>query len=77
MKVRSIPVTFRKQAFVTAIEHARDKMNLTVHDVQDLAEYAAYADFARKTNRTLLMDNFLKLCNLFDLDPREFFELAH
>lgn len=76
MKTRSIPITFRKQAFISAIEHARDEMNLNVRDVEDLADYGGYADFARKAGKTMLMDNFLKLCNLFDLDPRDFFELA-
>lgn len=75
-RTRSIPMVFRKQAFVTEIEQRRLELGLNMTDIEDLSGYHGYRTFTAHVDQTMKIENFLLLCNLLDLDPRNYFELA-
>lgn len=75
MIVRSHAMLFAVRRFVLECEGRRVELGLTMKDVENLAEYHAYSHLTFRQADNIEMKNFLKLCNLFDLDPRDFFEL--
>jgi transcriptional regulator with XRE-family HTH domain len=76
MRVRSIPMVLAKQRFLSHVEQARIELNLTQADVEELAGYRGYKQVLTGRSADMQVDNFLRLCNLLDLDPRDYFELA-
>lgn len=75
MIVRSHAMVFAVHKFVAECEGQRVAMKLTLKDVEELADYWNYNRLVATHAVNIELKNFLRLCNLFDLDPREYFEL--
>ena len=75
-RTRSIPMIFRKQSFITEVEQRRIELGLTMIDIEELSGYHGYRTFIVRTGQTLHLEHFIMVCNLLDLDPRNYFELA-
>ena len=76
-RTRSIPMVFRAVHFANEIMSRRLEMKLNIREVGELVKVHAttISTYERAGESNMKMENFLDLCNLFDLDPREFFEL--
>lgn len=76
-RTRSIPMVFRAVHFANEIMSRRLEMKLNIREVAELVKVHAttVSKYEQGKEDNMKMDNFLDLCNLFDLDPREFFEL--
>jgi len=78
-RTRSVPMVFNNVRFGNDILTRRIELGMTGQNVAELCG-DIHAMLVFKYERGLetnpKMDNFLKLCNVFDLDPREYFELA-
>lgn len=77
-KVRSIDFVFRKNAFATDIMAARTELGVTQREA---ARSLSVTEAALGSYENALEDNpklqhFLAVCNLYDLDPRNYFELG-
>lgn len=77
-KVRSIDFIFRKNSFATDIVAARAELGYTQREV---AKHLNVTEAALGSYENALEDNpklqhFLSVCNLYDLDPRNYFELG-
>lgn len=75
MIVRSHAMVFAVHKFVQACEGHRTELGFTMWQVQELAAYHSYHALVSKARANIEMKNFLALCNVFDLDPRDYFEL--
>lgn len=76
-RTRSIPMVFRVTHFGNEIMSRRLELGMTIREVSEMAKIHAttISTYERGEEANMKMDNFLDLCNLFDIDPREFFEL--
>ena len=76
-KTRSVPMVFRVTDFGLDIFVMRNQMQLTCEDVGALVGIhgTTVSKYERGTEANMHMGNFLGLCNLYDLDPRNYFEL--
>lgn len=76
-KERSIPFVFRANEFGSDILAGRLEMNVSAAVVANHVKIHAttVTKYERGQETNPKMDNFLDLCNLFDLDPRKYFEL--
>jgi DNA-binding XRE family transcriptional regulator len=77
-KVRSIDFVFRKTQFATDILACRAELGYTQREV---AKHLNVTEAALGSYENALEDNpkmlhFLSVCNLYDLDPRDYFELG-
>ena len=74
---RSIPFVFRANEFGNDILAVRLEMAVSASTVANHVKISAstVAKYERGAEDNMKMENFLDLCNLFDLDPRKYFEL--
>lgn len=75
--VKSHPMEFAKRAFSADIQASRIDAKMSISDV---ADYVGLSDttvshYESGNEGNMHIENFLKLCNLFDLDPRAYFIL--
>ena len=79
IKIGSVPMIFNHQRFGNDCLARRLHLRMKVSDIADLIETSAsvISRYERGTEPNLHMNVFLKMCNVFDLDPREYFELEH
>jgi transcriptional regulator with XRE-family HTH domain len=77
-RTRSVPMVFRHIHFANECVSRRVELKLSNIDVCNLSglSSATVSVYERGLEPNPQMANFLKLCNLYDLDPREFFELG-
>lgn len=77
-RTKSIPMLFRHANFGITILAHRTELGLSQDAVGALVGVTGsmVGDYERGKEDNPKMKNFLALCNLFDLDPREFFELG-
>jgi len=76
-KIRSVPMVFRAVHFANECMAHRIELKLSLTDVQELT---GLSDTTIKNAENAVfpnmhMGNFIAICNVYDLDPREFFEL--
>jgi len=76
-KVRSVPMKFRAVHFANECMAHRIELKLSLTDVQELT---GLSDTTIKNAENAVfpnmhIGNFVTICNVYDLDPREFFEL--
>lgn len=74
---RSINMVFRKNAFAADIRSARLELGYSLDDV---ARHVSITDgqigrYEQGKEDNMKMQNFLELCNLYDLNPQDYFEL--
>lgn len=77
-RTRSINFTFRKVAFATDITACRAELGYTQREVARSLETcteAALGSYENALEDNPKLQNFLAICNLYDLDPRNYFEL--
>lgn len=76
-RVKSVKMTFNEQMFGATIAACRAELGVTGAEAEAslLFERSALYRYERGDENNIKMQNFLSLCNLYDLDPREFFEL--
>jgi len=74
---KSVAMRFRASNFGITIFAHRRELGLSQDAVASLigATGSMISDYEQSKEDNPKMKNFLALCNLFDLDPREFFEL--
>ena len=77
-RTRSVPMVFRKIHFGNECLASRLELGLTQLDVQTLTglSTAAISEYERGNQDNMHVGNFLALCNAYDLDPRDFFDLG-
>lgn len=77
-RVRSIPMAFNAVHFGNVISAHRAELKMTLTEVAKLTTIHAttLSDYERGGESNMKMENFLSLCNLYDIDPREFFVLG-
>lgn len=75
MIVRSHAMVFAVTKFVQDCEGRRVELGLNQREIMTLADYNNYHRLTRVKPVNIEMKNFLALCNVFDLDPRDYFEL--
>lgn len=75
---RSIKMIFNPIKFGNDIMARRLELKLTTHDIETLSGLAqsAIARYERGEEPNPKMQSFLAVCNAYDIDPREYFELA-
>lgn len=76
-KIKSIPMIFRHNEFGSDCLAARTEIGMTCEDVAKHINIhsSTVAKYERGCEENPKMNNFLDLCNLYDLDPRKYFEL--
>jgi transcriptional regulator with XRE-family HTH domain len=76
-RTKSIPMIFRKNEFGRDIAARRIELELSLSHVGELINIsgATISDYENGNECNMKMQNFLAICNVFDLDPREYFEL--
>jgi len=77
-RVRSVPMRFRAANFgITCLAH-RLELKMSQDAVASLIGVTGsmISDYERGNEDNPKMKNFLALCNLYDLDPRDYFELG-
>lgn len=76
-RVRSIPLVFDAVKFGNDVLACRLEAGLTCEQVARIAdmEKSGVARYERGEVDNLKMQNFLKLCNVWDLDARDYFVL--
>jgi len=74
---RSIPMVFRHTDFGNDIFTRRLELKLTASEVAQLitVDQSTVSKYERGAEPNMKVGNFLTLCNIFDLDPRNYFEL--
>lgn len=77
-RVRSIDFIFRKHRFATDITASRAELGMTQIEVANHVGLSgsAISDYESAHEDNMKLKNFLNLCNLFDLNPHEYFELS-
>lgn len=77
IKFGSVAMIFNHQRFGNDLLARRLHLHMTGRDVAALAgiDSAVVYKYERGVEPNMKLQNFLKLCNIFDLDPREYFEL--
>lgn len=76
-KIRSINMVFRKQAFATDIKAARAELGMTLGEVGKhvSVSYSQIGKYENAMEDNPKLQNFVDICNLYDLNPQEYFEL--
>jgi len=76
-RTRSIPMVFAAYDFGNACLARRIELKLIGRDLEILTglDSSLVYKYERGEEINMKMQNFLKLCNVYDLDPREFFQL--
>lgn len=76
-RIRSIDFVFRKNQFAADIAASRVELGMTQIEVARHVGLSASAvsDYEAAHEDNMKLQNFLNLCNLFDLNPNEYFEL--
>lgn len=77
IKFGSVPMIFNHQRFGNDALARRLHLKLSGREVAALAdmESSLVYKYERGVEPNMKVDNFLRLCNVFDLDPRDYFEL--
>lgn len=77
-KTRSIPFIFRKHAFATDIVAARAELGVTQREAARSLNCteAALGSYENALEDNPKLGNFLDVCNLYDLNPSDYFELS-
>ena len=77
IKFGSVAMIFNHQRFGNDCLARRLHLHLHAQDVADLigTSSSVIGRYERSQEPNLHMNMFLKMCNVFDLDPREYFEL--
>lgn len=77
-RIRSIDFIFRKNQFATDITASRVELGMTQIEVANHVGLSgsAISDYENAKQENMKLQNFLGLCNLFDLNPHEYFELS-
>lgn len=77
-RIRSIDFIFRKHQFATDIAASRIELGMTQIEVASHVGLSgsAISDYESAHEDNMKLQNFLNLCNLFDLNPHEYFELS-
>lgn len=70
-------MVFRKQQFATDIKACRAELGMTLDEV---AKHVQVTDsqigkYERALEDNPKLKNFIDICNLYDLNPQEYFEL--
>lgn len=75
-RTRSVPMIFNHVRFGARIFQERFDAGMTFAEVGELVglNQSTIATYERGEDN-MKVQHFLALCNLYDLDPREFFEL--
>lgn len=76
-KIRSINFVFRKTQFATDIKASRIELGYSLDDV---AKESRITDgqigrYEQGKEDNMKLQNFLDICNLYDLNPQDYFEL--
>lgn len=76
-RISSVKMIFNEQRFAAAILACRAELGVSGAEAEMSLPFdrSALHRYERGEEINLKMQNFLALCNLYDLDPREFFEL--
>lgn len=76
-KIRSIPMVFAVNRFATDISAARQEIGLNGDEVAKMLPFdkSSLYKYERGEQENMHIQNFISLCNLYDLDPRDYFEL--
>lgn len=74
---RSVPMVFRAIHFGNECLSRRLELKISGDDAAALLPFdkSQLYRYERGLEPHMKMHNFISLCNLYDLDPREFFEL--
>lgn len=77
-KTRSVPMVFRRNHWANIITAHRTELGMTQDAVGSLVGLTGTAISVYEAGKedSPKIKHFLAICNLFDLDPREFFELG-
>lgn len=77
-RIRSIKMVFSAVKFGNDIMARRLELGLTTKDIEELSglNQTAVARYERGEEPNPKMQSFLAVCNAYDIDPREYFELA-
>lgn len=78
-RTRSIDFVFRKGQFASDIVACRAELGYTQREVArsiGTCTEAALGSYENALEDNPKMQNFLSICNLYDLDPRNYFELG-
>jgi transcriptional regulator with XRE-family HTH domain len=76
-KVRSYPMKFDVSQFANDVSSRRAELGLNTREVGELAELAAslVSRYENALEDNMHLQNFLKFCNVYDIDPRKYFVL--
>jgi len=78
-RTKSVPMRFRAANFGITIFAMRRELGLTQIAVGNLIGLSEtlVCEYEQGKQDNPKMKNFLALCNLYDLDPRDYFELEY
>lgn len=76
-KERSINMVFRKHQFATDIKACRAELGMTLDEVAKNVNITdgQISRYERAEESSPKLQNFLDICNLYDLNPQDYFEL--
>lgn len=76
-RTRSVPMRFRAVNFGITCLAMRLELKMSGEHAAELLPFdkSALYRYEKGEEPNMKIQNFLALCNLYDLDPREFFEL--
>lgn len=76
-KIRSVPMEFAVNKFATDITQARLELGLSGEEVAELitVDRSALYKYERGEQSNMKMQNFLSICNIYDLNPANYFVL--
>jgi hypothetical protein len=79
-KTRSINMIFNHIRWANDVAACRAELQITSTEAATLngkVDGSQITRYERGEERNMKMQNFLALCNLYDLDPRVYFELEY
>lgn len=78
-RTRSVPMRFRAANFGITVLAMRVELGMSGDEAAQMLPFdkSALYRYEKGEEPNMKMQNFLALCNLFDLDPRNFFELEY
>lgn len=78
-RIRSVDMVFNHIKFANDILARRAELQISGSDVMrlvsDKVDKTQIYRYERGEEKNMKMQNFLAICNLYDLDPRDYFEL--
>jgi transcriptional regulator with XRE-family HTH domain len=76
-RIRSVPMVFNRARFGNDILAMRWELGLSQRAVGEMCELegSLLSRYERGDETNMKMQNFLAICNVYDIDPREYFEL--